>query len=214
MIGPDVLDGGEGSDYVNSYIQRAAPVRVDLRVTTGQGQAGENDILENIENVIAGNGDDVLIGNDAANDIWGELGQDVIQTGAGNDHIHSTTQSNRLSPHYGPDRVDAGAGNDLIETAPTMESRIACGAGKDRIKFEGFAPENDRPHSSPGPLVSRHCERMSMDGFPKSDVSPDDRPADGHRHRAPPHARGSELALGWLGLLHLQRVPTAADHEE
>jgi Ca2+-binding RTX toxin-like protein len=165
-IGLDALIGGEGSDYVYSYIGRAEPVTVNLKRTPGQGQAGENDMFEGIENVIGGNGDDVLLGNAEPNYLDGEVGEDVILGGDGGDHILSVVSpnapfENRLATAYGPDRISGDRGDDLIENLATMESEIACGGGDDHIALKGYA--RDPAQSSLGPLVSRTCERLSMD---------------------------------------------------
>ncbi len=168
-IGLDVLIGGEGSDYVYSYIGRAEPVTVDLKRTSGQGQAGENDTLEGIENVIGGNGDDMLLGNAEPNYLDGEVGEDVILGGNGGDHILSVASpnapyQNRLAAAYGPDRIYGDRGDDLIDNLATMESDIACGGGNDHIALQGYARDDDPAQSSLGPLVSRSCEQLSMGG--------------------------------------------------
>jgi Ca2+-binding RTX toxin-like protein len=52
-----------------------------------------------IDRVLAGEGDDVITGNAAANEIRGGFGADNISSGAGNDEIH----------------VDDGAGDDVVD---------------------------------------------------------------------------------------------------
>jgi len=122
--------------------------------------------------VSGGDGDDVLIGNEAANFIDGAGGQDRMVGAGGDDRFWSTVnpahnRRNALAPLYGPDAISGDAGDDLIETYATMESKIGCGEGEDSIRFEGYASDNDLPRSSIGPLVSQTCERLSMGGSPR-----------------------------------------------
>jgi len=74
--GNDHYDGGEGIDtYDAGAVQ--GDMTIDLEQGTATGAAGE-DTLANIDNVIAGAGNDVIVANDAVNELTGGLGNDVF----------------------------------------------------------------------------------------------------------------------------------------
>jgi trimeric autotransporter adhesin len=83
--GEDILDGGAGVDTV-SFAASASAVVVNLK--TGIADDGtDEDELVNIENVIGGNFNDVLTGDDLANVLTGGLGNDILQGGRGADNL-------------------------------------------------------------------------------------------------------------------------------
>jgi Ca2+-binding RTX toxin-like protein len=88
--GDDLYIGGEGSDTVR-YSSAKAGITVNLQLgsarSTLSGDAANIgvDTLREIENVIGGHHDDLLIGDAADNQIAGNGGNDIIEGGAGND---------------------------------------------------------------------------------------------------------------------------------
>jgi flagellin-like hook-associated protein FlgL len=88
--GDDLYVGGEGSDTIR-YSSAKAGITVNLqlgsaRSTSGGDAAGIGiDTLREIENIIGGHYDDLLIGDAVDNRIAGNGGNDVIDGGAGND---------------------------------------------------------------------------------------------------------------------------------
>ncbi|WP_428938672.1 CAP domain-containing protein [Fontivita pretiosa] len=125
----DLLDGGPGADYASggygtdtiNYASRTAPLYIELskryELRTGRsGQAGERDnILNDIETIIAGSGDDVIVGSSAPN---------LIRAGAGNDTINS---------YGGADTILAADGNDAIQARDNTRDHIDGGAGTDTV---------------------------------------------------------------------------------
>ena len=105
-LGADTISGGDGLDAV-AYTDRSAAVSVDLDGQTGDdGEPGEGDTTQgDVEDIVGGAGDDLLVGNDTAN---------VIVGGAGND---------RLKGFEGVDLFDAGAGNDTVESRDLVPRR-------------------------------------------------------------------------------------------
>jgi Ca2+-binding RTX toxin-like protein len=77
------LDGGGGHDIVD-YTRERGWLLVDL-LTGEKGGAAANDILISIEQVIGGQGNDVLRGTNAADTIEGGWGNDVMVGRGGND---------------------------------------------------------------------------------------------------------------------------------
>ncbi|AXC49651.1 hypothetical protein DRW48_08065 [Paracoccus suum] len=93
--GNDTLVGGPGSD--TAVYLGADAVRVDLRLTGAQliGVSFGYDLLQTVEHVSAGSGDDELIGDDAGNRLTGGTGADT------------------LIGNGGSDTLDGGAGDDI-----------------------------------------------------------------------------------------------------
>jgi Ca2+-binding RTX toxin-like protein len=85
--GADFLDGGDGGDLA-SYSDSPDGVTVDLTLGRGFWGTAEGDRLVNIENLGGSNYNDVLIGNDVANDIGARAGDDRLMGGGGADALH------------------------------------------------------------------------------------------------------------------------------
>jgi len=90
--GDDTYVGGEGIDSVK-YTSALAGITVDLVEGTAYSTDGNNaaaigtDVLIDIEHVIAGNFNDILIGNASANSLEGGAGDDWLQGGEGVDTL-------------------------------------------------------------------------------------------------------------------------------
>lgn len=90
--GDDYYDGGEGEDAVR-YLSATAGIAVDLsKNSAGSNGVGVNagigrDQLFGIENVVAGNFDDVVIGDAVANRLSTESGNDQVRGNGGDDFI-------------------------------------------------------------------------------------------------------------------------------
>lgn len=117
--GNDLLDGGEGIDTAD-HSADAAGINANLATGRATGEDTGNDRLAGIENVIGGKGDDVLIGNAAANVLTGGEGNDRIVAGAG-------------------DTADGGKGGDTIEvgTGAGGSVNVDGGEGDDTVKLTG-----------------------------------------------------------------------------
>ncbi len=126
----NVLDGGSGNDRlfggggVDTYIGGAGSDTVDfsgsggwiINLSTGIARTLSGATVEtmtSIENIIAGSGNDVLIGAIGANSLFGGGGADFLVGGAGDDHI------------------TGGAGDDTIDG----------GSNVDRAYFDGLRAE-------------------------------------------------------------------------
>ena len=92
--GDDTYDGGAGIDTVR-YSSATSGITVDLTLTSanatstlGSDLAGiGTDKLTNIENIVAGEYDDILIGNKLKNQMEGGEGNDMLNGGLGNDTL-------------------------------------------------------------------------------------------------------------------------------
>ncbi|MDZ5696879.1 calcium-binding protein [Chelativorans sp. M5D2P16] len=104
------LDGGGGDDRI-AFIEQDGPISVDL--AKGKASVGEllgSGTLEidliGINQITAGNGNDVLTGNERDNLLEGNAGADTLDGGAGDDI---------LAGGYGADRFILSEGEDVIQ---------------------------------------------------------------------------------------------------
>ncbi len=83
---PDLLNGGPGMDTV-SYERSQEGVTVNLREGIAKGGNAEGDVFMDIENIEGSDYDDVLVGNDEANRLYGRFGNNTLEGGGGADHF-------------------------------------------------------------------------------------------------------------------------------
>jgi Ca2+-binding RTX toxin-like protein len=102
--GPDRIDGGSGSDWAD-YSDRGTPVTVTLDGQAGDGEPGENDIVEDdVENARGGIAADTLVGSDQRNKLEGGDGNDVFEgrrasdTYTGGPGLDAADYTKRTSP--------------------------------------------------------------------------------------------------------------------
>ena len=104
----------------------------DVTAQTGSVIAGTALTIDDnaiIENAISGDGNDTLIGNDAANLLSGGRGNDILIGGAGDDTLDGGTGSDLFI-------VGAGEGNDVID------GFVAGAASNDVIDLTGLSSVN------------------------------------------------------------------------
>jgi Ca2+-binding RTX toxin-like protein len=155
----DDFDGGDGIDQIR-YDSRTAAVIVDLANQPGQGQAGENDKIAAVENVVGGSGNDALSGDAGPNILGGGQGDDVIDGRGGVDRLDGGSQApggnDKLIGGAGLDDLEAGPGDDTLDLQNPPGDRdrlLGCGRGSDLIVGLG-----------PAPSVAIDCERADY-GF-------------------------------------------------
>ena len=138
--GADVSDGGAGIDTV-SYSTRVLPVVGRIGVAGVSGQAGEGDtITGTVENLVGGNGNDLLVGSAAPNSISGLGGHDRLYGLAGPDRLFGGTGNDLLDGGTGGDRSDGGLGVDTV----TYATRVLPVVGRiGVVGVSGQAGEGD-----------------------------------------------------------------------
>ncbi len=118
-FGSDTLIGGAGTDTV-SYAGEADGLVINLTTGTAQrviaGSPVMEDQLQTIENVIGGDGDDIIIGTSTANLIDGGLGNDTITGGAGVDLLFGNDGDDifNYAIGNGADSINGGDGSDTL----------------------------------------------------------------------------------------------------
>jgi len=168
---PDRFDGGRGADVVNgrgsfdSLFYTGRPD--DIRITLGDGKRNDGgprdgalrDRLAGIEGVVSGDGDDVLVGNGAGNDLFGATGRDLIRGKGGSDNLGGMA---------GRDTAYGSTGGDLF---PGDSGKDDTFGGKGNDLFQGGSPNNGADLFKGGPghdeaqYVFGHV-RLVLDGKP------------------------------------------------
>jgi Ca2+-binding RTX toxin-like protein len=146
--GDDLLSGGTGHDV--AIFAGAARVTVNLNRTGVQNTGRGQDILNQIEDLVSGSGNDLLVGNAASNRLSGQGGRDLLTGRAGadtlvggdsSDHLEGGTGHDllfggggrdRMSGGNGRDQLNGGAGNDLMTGGAGADLFVFTG-GRDRI---------------------------------------------------------------------------------
>lgn len=144
--GADSFDGGSGYDGV-SYSSRSGNVKLSLDGKANDGAKNEGDnVAANIEQLGGGAGNDVLVGSDASNNLYGEFGNDVLKglggsdylnDGEGNDEVFGGPGSEYMTNRAGEDEYYGGDGDDYIDAGSNADGRdvFSGGPGEDRLDY-------------------------------------------------------------------------------
>lgn len=109
--GVDVVKGGGDSDLVD-FSDAEKGLVIDLAVTTAQKTGLGSKTLTGVENITAGEFDDLISGSEAANDLRGGPGGDVIAGRGGNDDLFGQAGADELKGGTSNDVCDAGLDSD------------------------------------------------------------------------------------------------------
>ena len=124
-LGDDSYDGGSGIDTVR-YTSVASAFSVTANLTTGIATGSQigTDTLSGFENLIGGQGADLITGNTQANNllgeagadqIFGEVGNDTLEGGSGNDSLFGGADNDFLFGDSDDDVLHGGAGDDVLD---------------------------------------------------------------------------------------------------
>ena len=131
--GADRLNGAGGRVDEVTYSGRSRGVVADLSGDRDDGERGENDLIEGVERLRGGRGNDVLTGNNARNVIVGGRGNDVIRGLGGDDQLGADVSRVRTTSRRTRDRINGGAGQDRIFGSGGADS-LNGGSGADVVK--------------------------------------------------------------------------------
>lgn len=140
--GKDKFAGGAGRDEI-SYLSRSANLRISLDGNANDGEDGEKDnVMPDVEVVIAGSGDDILIGNSRDNRLYGGGGSDRIDGKSGNDRLYADLPQ---GSGLGNDTLLGGDGDDILYANDTTADTVNGGDGNDKALLgPGGNPGLDR----------------------------------------------------------------------
>jgi Ca2+-binding RTX toxin-like protein len=129
--GNDVLEGGSGEDTAD-YRTRTVALDLSNDGVANDGAAGESDnIAGDVEKLIAGSGND---------DVLGARNADVLAGGDGNDTLRGNDGDDLLDGGLGADVVDGGAGTDTVDysaRSSALDVDLAAGRGTDGDTLTG-----------------------------------------------------------------------------
>jgi hypothetical protein len=132
----DEVSGGAGFDTV-SYASRDSGVTVTLDGVANDGGSGENDLVaQDVEEIVGGGGDDVLLGDARINIIDGAAGNDTLDGGAGADILLGSDGNDHLLLRDGNrERARCGNGDDraVIDTIDFSEDCESVEAGEAQV---------------------------------------------------------------------------------
>jgi Ca2+-binding RTX toxin-like protein len=135
---PVTITDGAGVDTLDFSQSTTVGVNIDLKLSTGKpqsifGAAGKTLALKSLfANVVGTPKADVIKGNQLANRIWGELGNDTIYGGAGDDWLYGGAGNDSLYGDAGNDVLLGGEGNDVLRSVSGRDLLIA-GLGSDSL---------------------------------------------------------------------------------
>jgi hemolysin type calcium-binding protein len=117
--GADIFAGQNGTDRAD-YVSRTGPVTVSLDGQANDGAAGERDnVLDDVETIRGGSGNDSLTGNGNRNFLIGGPGDDFI-FGLGGAH----------------DDLNGGPGDDHLFAVDGLSDDVSCGDGADQAQVD------------------------------------------------------------------------------
>ncbi|WP_409433212.1 calcium-binding protein [Litorimonas sp. RW-G-Af-16] len=122
----ETFDGGADIDTLR-MADTTDNVTINLATETFTGFFGETDTILNFENVVGGDGNDTITGNDLGNILQGRAGEDEIFGGAGDDQINGEVDDDILNGEAGNDIIQGGSGNDTLNG----------GSGNDQLDGNG-----------------------------------------------------------------------------
>jgi Ca2+-binding RTX toxin-like protein len=150
--GADMISGGGDLDIYGAFTTRSADMQVTLDGAAddgigcpGSGCEGDN-VMPDVDSVVGGNGNDVLVGNGGPNTLVGGEGNDVVRGGGGPDSMSGSGGNDSLTGEAGPDqlmggegadRVDGGKGDDTFDSGQLIDDpdTIVGGKGEDLMDY-------------------------------------------------------------------------------
>lgn len=123
--GDDILIGGAGNDSIAggggrdvlSYAGNAVSVMVNLANGTFVGGDATGDVVSGIEDLVASQFADQIVGGEDAIWVSGQAGDDIISGGSGADSILGDAGDDTLDGAGGADSISGGDGNDVLSFA-------------------------------------------------------------------------------------------------
>lgn len=117
-FGADAISGGTGIDRAY-YWDSDAGVTVNLYTGEGFGGSAEGDTLIGVESLLGSLHNDILIGSDDENELFGYCGNDTLKGAGGDDVIHGEAHNDEIRGGGGADSI---WGDDGIDTASYIDS--------------------------------------------------------------------------------------------
>jgi Ca2+-binding RTX toxin-like protein len=191
--GNDLMDGGDGGDFFRAgegaddmigwwgwdhveYGGRNTTTYVTLDDMANDGGVAEDanrsdNVHGDIESVATGDGNDMLVGNDWDNRLFGGAGVDSMEGKGGNDSLDTSSGNDYyvfggegdddLFGTEGDDTLNGGNGDDYVSGGEGND-RVAGGLGRDDIT--GGPGDGDRATYGNGTAVTASLDGVRNDG--------------------------------------------------
>jgi Ca2+-binding RTX toxin-like protein len=172
--GADVFNGGAGTDTM-SYGLRTSSLSVTLDGVNDDGLSGEADNMQtDVENVVGGKGNDILIGNVSPNLLRGGLGGDRLSGLDGNDRLQGQSGNDVLVGGAGIDTLDGGDSNDSLQGGD--DNDVLLGGPGPIVTASGTIPDEDVLNGGLGTDTASYSTRnrslvVSLNGLPDDGAS-------------------------------------------
>jgi len=166
--GGDLLSGGEGARDRLVYTRSSEGVTVNLgNGLTGGGDA-RGDVIDGFEDVSGSAFNDILVGSEEANRLFGERGNDNLNGGQGDDRLVGGDGDDVLIGGRGADVLFGGAGADRFTFGALADSTVDP-AGRDRVRdfsqAEGDQLDLSRIDAEPGPPGDQAFDFLGFAAF-------------------------------------------------
>ncbi|MFL5160932.1 MAG: hypothetical protein ACJ8CZ_00610, partial [Microvirga sp.] len=123
--GADYLDGGAGDYDTIEYSDANGGVSVNLETNVVSGDIASGDRISGFENVIGGNGSDVIYGSSRDNVLFGSRGGDQLVGSGGHDYLSGDDGADMLIVNEGGSAtMMGGAGDDRFVVFPGTRAKI------------------------------------------------------------------------------------------
>jgi Ca2+-binding RTX toxin-like protein len=129
-----VENPGEGYDTIIASVSYTLPTNVEVLRLVGNATEGKGNGLDN-----------VIVGNNRSNRLYGEAGDDLVRGGNGNDKLQGGSGldvleggggNDRLTDSSGASLLNGGAGKDVLEGSRSASFYIG-GKGDDKLRLAG-----------------------------------------------------------------------------
>ena len=121
--GNDAIDGKGGFDFARYDL---ATTRIRANLGTGQVTGDGIDVLDRIEGIVGGTGNDILRGNGKRNTLYTLSGNDVLRGGGRPDLLLGGPNADRLFGDAGNDDLFGGLGRDVCDPGRGGASLNSC----------------------------------------------------------------------------------------
>ncbi|MDJ0719124.1 MAG: S8 family serine peptidase [Prochloraceae cyanobacterium] len=135
------FNGSSGTDTINAA---AVDSNTTVNLTAGTGGIdGVGITISGVEDVITGDGNDTITGNNVNNTIEGNNGNDVLYGNNGNDVLYGGVGDDTFTGGNGYDRIDGGVGFDKVVYSSSIRGiKVDLNATNIQVTNDGLGEQD------------------------------------------------------------------------